>query len=197
MAQVHTAIHLRTAEPDVAGIVDAWLCQHAVATVALADVYEACVYVLQQHADTPDLAFVGADWLGPNDIVILSYLRETWSSTAIVVYSSGQRSLVSEPGARHRVCSNPEALRGLLADPPERLLQDWRAGFAANGRHAKLVSTGGGLGSPAPQRAPTPQNMPPSVDENPGLRSVVPEVDPPRSILTHEELSALLDEGED
>ena len=191
MACVQTAIHLRTAEPDVTRVVDGWLCRHAVRTVTLADVYEACVHLLRHHADVPDLAFIGADWLRTEDGAILGYLRATWPSVAIVVYSSGQRGLVGQADPRQRVCTSVQALRELLADPPGRLLECIYG--EANGRPAVAVSLVGE--SENASLRPTAREIP-SCAGSPGLQRVEPEADPPRSILTHEELSALLDEDE-
>lgn len=198
-----SALHIRTAEPGLADLVDAWLTTHRVRCTCCADVYEACVHLIKHSQDVPDIAFVGSDWLAADDFLILRYLRETWPSVAIVVYGTrdGATTCADEPLCR--VCRSRRALLCLLEHPPALLLRRLRsAPGEPRSTDAAAVQPGGTREAMRGEKGDRPPAEPqPSEAPQGGQAGSESERAPlegaPRTILTDEELSALLngDEG--
>ncbi len=78
-------------------LVDQWLDRQGFQTCEFTDPYMACAHLVRRIADIPDLVFVGADWLSPEELILVQYLRETWPSVGVVVYANGNVSGVCEP----------------------------------------------------------------------------------------------------
>ena len=200
MATVQTAVHLRTGEPSAAEAIDAWLRRHGVGGTDFGDAYEICTYLVQQSSQVPDLAFVGTDWLAREEFAIVGYIRATWPGVGLVVYSSNGEAPPCESGPLVRVCRAPDALKRLLTDSPQLLLrrlreqagEDLSRGPELSAENAAVrsspsVSAGERMNAESrstsmrPREQPSGLKIPPSSDQG------------PRSILTREELSALLD----
>ena len=206
MSAVRTAIHLRTGESHAAEEISAWLRDHRVEVTGFSDAYDLCVHLLQHSAEIPDLALVGADWLSPGEFAIVRYLRETWPGVGIVVYSSGGETPPCEPGPLTRVCRSSHALRQLLSESPERTLSRLRqeasleapqaAARSRADRPAAIRETPSQTPASAPGASAAKPNGPPiDRDEQADGSKPGPAADqPPRGILTDEELSALLDD---
>ncbi|MGD8453755.1 MAG: hypothetical protein PVJ57_18230 [Phycisphaerae bacterium] len=188
---VRSAIHVRTGEADTAEVVDAWLRQHQIVGVDFADAYEACVHLLEESERIPDVAFVGLDWLAPEELGIVRYIGETWPGTVLIVYRHNGNAPPYEGVVPVHFCRSTEALQQLLTDPPDRVLRRAREGF------------GPGPGRPSPVHAPSapsPVKSMPLEDDlgplegDPTAEYLAPGAPPPRSFLTSEERSALLDD---
>jgi hypothetical protein len=118
------AIHLRTGDRATDGAVSAWLERHGVEVIPCADAFEACTVALSHSPVVPELAFVGADWLAPDEIAIVSYFRETWPGITIVIYGSASATAGFEATALTHVCRSAAAVRRMLAAPPVALLEE-------------------------------------------------------------------------
>jgi len=120
--QVRRAVHIRTGQPAAAEAIDAWLSDHDVEVLACADVYEACVHLLREYHNVPEMVVIGTDWLAPDELAIVRYARETWPRAAIVVYGAGA-SPAPEASPLTIACGSDAALRTVLADSPAQLLE--------------------------------------------------------------------------
>ena len=89
MSLVRSALHLRTGETTAAEAISSWLRQYRVGGTDFSDAFEACVYLLEQSEQAPDLAFVGTDWLTPDEFPIIRYIHETWPGAGVIVYGDG------------------------------------------------------------------------------------------------------------
>lgn len=196
MATVRSAIHVRTGQRAVSAAIDDWLARNAVAVTGFADVYDACLYLLRQYERIPDLALLGADWLADDELPLIAYLRQTWPRTVMVVYGGATAPVRVDLLPLTVTVYGPAALDTLLADTPADLV----------GRHLSERPSG------VEQRTPpagSPHRPVPNGPRLPvlGLDSVcgaaapgdspsdleLPRFEWPRSILTAEELAALLD----
>jgi hypothetical protein len=162
-------------------LVDDWLRAHAVHRIAFDDVYDACLHLLREPQPVPLLVFIGSDWLMPEELVIAQYARQVWSSTPCLVYGSEPRFALHPSPFGEQVFRSRAALRELLQGPPEHVADQLRA------------STPTAATSVVAAR-PAAAGQPGQRDARPGLSISSPEDEPPRSILTNEELSALLDD---
>jgi hypothetical protein len=118
---------LRTGDQGIDGAISTWLERHDVEVVGCADPFEACAFALTQRGSAPDLAFIGVDWLAPEELAIVDYLREIWPELSAVVYGGAQATARLEPNAPALVCRSAEGLRRMLADSPDALLSQPRA----------------------------------------------------------------------
>ena len=193
MFPARTAIHLRTGEAGVSDLVDAWLQQHEIHGPVFANAFDTCVYLLEESDKVPDLAFVGADWLSPDEGDIVHYLRETWPSLGIVVYAGGTVTVGCEPGGLTQFCHSRGALRQLLEYSPEQLLRVLREHDPSDGKRLVPVPPGLRDTSDVPVKTVTKSDQ----VETSGLKGVAPHQGSPHTVLTDEELSALLNDGDD
>ena len=186
MSLVRSALHLRTGETSAAEAISSWLRQHRVGGTDFSDAYEACVYLLEQSEETPDLAFVGTDWLTPDEFPIIRYIHETWPGVGVIIYGDGGELPPQESGALMWRCGSVDALRQVLADSPANVLQRLRE---HRGDDVALLPTSEQRAdcapAPGPGTAGGARRYPPP-DERNSLAS--------RSVLTAEELAALLDD---
>jgi hypothetical protein len=125
-----TAIHIRSGEPGPGRLVDRWLEAHRVAVRDFADAYEACVYLVQQPSAAPDLAFVGADWLLPEEWPIVRYLHETWPGLGLVIYASRSVPGLPEGTVLRSVAASARTLESILELGPDNLLRSMRPAAA-------------------------------------------------------------------
>lgn len=204
MYAVRKAIHIRTGQRARADMVDEWLTDHDVEIVALADVYEACVYLLKHYDQVPDLALVGADWLSASEFAIVRYIRETWPPVGVVVYGGSPDAPAYDFSPLVLTCRSDQALEGLWRRTPTDVL--CRLAGEAMPRtvprprpeppHTPASRPTSNMDAPPPLRTgPTGR----SADEPDGLTPREPAQEaavPPRAVLTAEELAALL-EGRD
>jgi len=189
VVSVRNALHVRTGQPAAAGALDAWLDRHGVERTAFDDVYSACVHLLTQYERVPDLVFVGADWLLEDEFGILRYLRETWPRVGIVVYGRTDISPALHVAPLVCACPTQAALDRLLAETPARLLE-------------RLCAESSQLWT-APKRLES-ERRPDAIETHapPAQRvtcaaPALSEPDPPRALLTAEELAALLDDPDE
>ncbi|MBU0641000.1 MAG: hypothetical protein KKB50_19225 [Planctomycetes bacterium] len=190
------AIHLRTGDPGAAAIIDQWLERHGVVVIGCTDAFHACSHMVRNGTEAPLLAFVGTDWLAPDDRAIIRYLHERWPGVGIVLYGAVEAGVSWANGARLIVCRTRAALRDLVAKTPQQLLE----------RSAPQAASNTALRSP-----PLPRNEPPAppavstcvaagddAPRAPRRLDNVPPVsgaaEPTHLGLTREELAALLDE---
>lgn len=218
--EVHRAIHVRTGPPSSADALDQWLAGHGVEIVALDNAYDACVHLLKHYDQVADLALVGTTWLGEQEFRILHYIRETWPRVGVVIYGSANTTPAVEWVPLTMTCPGEAAVRELVTQTPtsllHRLTDEARVAFGQSARPigerrepAALLQRRACV--PQPGSMPT-RPTPPSklvkrpAEQRPGARPgagastrlTVAEPDPPRAILSAEELSALLgapDEG--
>ena len=198
MSLVRSALHLRTGETTAAEAISSWLRHYRVGGTDFSDAFEACVYLLEQSEQTPDLAFVGTDWLTPDEFPIIRYIHETWPGVGVIVYGDGGELPPQESGALLWRCRSVDALRQLLAESPSVLLQRLRqrnGDDVAPLPKSEPEASVGPLPQPAPEQSckQAPTRIPdracgprryPRADERNSLAS--------RSVLTAEELAALL-----
>lgn len=79
------AVLLRTPAADSARLLEPWLRSHGVEIAVLDHVYDACTYLLRFASRIPDLIFIDCDSFRPSDLRIVTYLRETWPTSALVL----------------------------------------------------------------------------------------------------------------
>ncbi len=201
---------MRTGDRGTDGAISAWLERHGVEVIACADAFEACALALTHSETTPDLTLVGVDWLAPDELAVIGYFRETWPGVTTVVYGSKPADTGFEAAPLTIVCRSAVAMRRILADTPDALLE-------------KSIGAPRAQTPPDDGWRPQPKTPPPvethvRVGETPAIqtrdaealdtkltpRVVEPEVEkatgqrPPMSqaILTPEELAALLEDDE-
>ena len=121
------AIHIRTGEVGLNRSVEAWLARHNVPAQNFSDAYEACVYLIGHAPAVPDFAFIGADWLTPEEWPIVRFLREVWPALAIIVYAGRRVPGLPEPAALRSVCTSPRMLDLMLELGPDNLLRSVRS----------------------------------------------------------------------
>ncbi len=207
------AIHLRTADRGTDGAISAWLERHGVEVVACADAFEACTFALTHSATIPELAFIGADWLAPDELAISGYFRETWPGVTIVIYGSAATTAGFEASALTHVYRSAAAVRRMLAAAPGALLEESRAALRTSvalddGWRPRLDTPG-----PAVSAAVEEASVPRPVVQTRDLEALDADIaahvggQPPeaaagqpapasQTILTREELAALLEDEE-
>lgn len=199
MFEVRSAIHVRTGQRASVEAVDAWLAQHGVETVAFDDPYDACVHLLRQYEQIPDLALIGTDWLAEDEANIIAYVRQTWSRAVVVVYGATQETPRFDVLPLTRTCRGEAALRRILAEPPADLVRRMYAQVAPLRLAPSPPAVARAVAADAPAgRLPNkegPDKTPRTSPERLGLNLSATE--PPRCILTAEELAALLDPAEE
>jgi len=209
--EVRSAIHIRTGQRADVQAVDDWLAHHAVEVVGLGDVYEACVHLLKNYEQIPELALIGVDWLAAGDLNIVAYVRQTWSRTGIVVYGDGAEMPRLDLLPLSLACRGAVALRKLLTETPADLSRRLSADIApvsivAEPRTPRAPHIPAGANvfpAPRPAARESPEladdraagASPDKASEESGLR--LADSAPPRAILTSEELSALLDSSDE
>jgi hypothetical protein len=197
VVDVHSAIHIRTGQKSVVKRVDDWLAAHDVGCVTFDDVYGACVYLLRHYDRIPDLVLVGADWLARDEYNIVSYVRQTWPRVGVVVYGSAGSTPLFDLLPLMIACDSAAALEQLLAESPGAVVRRMLASVSPG----ELAAASGA--PPAPQQPLGVGPLPPprgAVEESAAPASSelrVAPTEPPRSILSAEELSALLDASDD
>lgn len=197
-------MHIRTGQRATADTVDAWLSRHGVEVVAPADVYDACAQLLLEFDRIADLVLIGTDWLAPDDLRIVRYIRETWPRSAIVLYGGGAETAGAELTPFVWPCRTGADLARLVAAPPADVLRH----LAEEALPRTL--TGPSAELPALRRPPVgdpPGHVPPVRPDSRGRPQAAASdgsvalgggpgrvaAETPRSLLTAEELAALLD----
>ena len=213
MERCQKAIHLRTGDRGTDGAISAWLERHGIEVVACADAFEACTFTLTHSATVPELAFVGADWLAPDELAIVSYLRETWPGVTIVIYGSAPATAGFEASALTHVCRSAFAVRRMLAAVPgamvEESLRALRAQPSLDDGWRPQPETPRAEEHSAAAEMPAPRPALRTRDTEAMDADIAPHVNkqhrelaagqrPPASqtILTKEELAALLEDDE-
>jgi len=194
VAKVRSAIHVRTGQRAAAAAIDEWLRRHDVAVTDLADVYEACVHLLRHCDQIADLAFLGADWLTDDEFGLIAHIRQTWPRTVVVVYGGAPAPVRVDLLPLTRGCYGRAALEALLASSPAHVVE----GLLPERAPAEAGRT---PGTPPVAAARTPSAAPAageaSVTRRDPPESELPRTESLRSILTAEELSALLDQRDE
>jgi hypothetical protein len=121
--EVRSAIHVRTGECAVVEALDHWLARHHVDVIPFADVYDACVHLIKDCEHIPDLALIGADWLADDEFNIVTYIRQTWPRTGIVVYGGARETPLVDLLPMMLTCRTEAALQQLLAGTPTDLVR--------------------------------------------------------------------------
>lgn len=199
---VHRAFHIRTGQRAAGEAIDAWLSRHEVETISVADVYEACVYLLKHYECVPDLALLGTAWLTEDELSIVRYIRETWPRVGVVIYGGAAETPAFDSSPFTRICRSQAALERVLAEPPAHLLQQ----LCQQAAPARPLPAAPGLRREVdePLRRPPaahetrpadPTEGPQAIGDAPGgpAKASSAETDPPYAPLTAEELSALLE----
>lgn len=205
MLSVHQAWHIRTGQRAAIDTIDGWLQEHCVQVAPFFNVYDACVHLLRHYDQIPDLVFLGADWLARDEFGIVRLVRETWPRVAIIVYGQTPETPSFDYAPLMCTCRSLDELHTLISDSPSALLRRLSTD--------PLSAAPSAAPEPAVPIINTEPEMPPArrtsqsrddrestvldqdVDDStagPSLR-VAQATEPPRSILTTEELSALLD----
>jgi len=201
---------VRTGERGTDSAIAAWLERHGVEVAACSDAFEACTIALKKTGEAPDVAFVGSDWLPADEHVILDYFDEIWPDLITVVYGRVPAAIASREGPRTLVCSSAQALRRILDDAPDALLQGLRAitetqpGIEGDRPVPPGPTPGQGQGGHAPMtaiargetRVEGQEGRPASPARESALQRGGPRPSgpAPRNVLTDEELAALLED---
>lgn len=121
MRSCDNAMHVRTGDRGTGYAINAWLERHQVLTVNCEDAFEACATMLTRPDLVPAIALVGTRWLEPDEYALLDYLRETWPHVAIVLY--GNEAPRSGRDPLMFVARLPQGVRKMLAESPATLLE--------------------------------------------------------------------------
>jgi hypothetical protein len=191
--RVSHAIHVRTGQRASAEMVDTWLTRSGVSAAGFDDVYAACVYLLRHYAAIPDLALVGADWLGDDELSIVAYIRQTWPRTAIVVYGGQRETPRYDHWPLTRTVRGADGVRELTGRTPAEVV----AQLCAEMPPLAAAMSLGGERAAGQERADSRRTLDVGAGPRPseadrGGAGRGPD-DAPRRILTDEELAALLD----
>lgn len=231
MTQVTRAFHLRGGQRTTVDLVDGWLNQHALEVWGCADSFQACTQLLTAAGDPVQLAFLGVDWLGPDELAIVDYVRETWPRAGMVIYGSAPFGSLQAPDLAV-YCGSRAALQAALDHTVDGLIAylrrqsrrrahseatvsaeacDWPTVEAAvptslfavtaarTPAGTAVVRNPQSVSSPeAPAKAVAPASVQSDNTEQERATDTPPEApgsvtEDPRSILTREELAALLD----
>lgn len=199
MISARRALHLRSGESGASERIDAWLGDYGLDVVHCAHAYEACVFVLKQGERVPDLVIVGTDWLASDELPILEYFRETWPGAAILVYGSRSAEIEPETPSMSACCPTLEALDDVLSETPAEFVRQMRS------RCAEVVEAD--AEEIVPTRPPADPDAPPRREpqEHDADDAYEPQRAPqhqrqarrePKSMLSDEEWSALLDDDD-
>jgi len=198
VSEVRSAIHVRTGQRELSEAVDIWLRHHGVATIALADAYEACLHLLRNQQRAVDLALIGADWLADDEFRVLTFLRQTWQRTPVLVYGASNDLPCFDAVPLVVTCRGAASLEAKLAQPPGELVRRITGASVSLVGRGQQPAGGGGDRMPGvdpaaadPGAVSTPFHAAPGRLVHQGLTLSEPE--PPRTVLTAAELSALLD----
>lgn len=164
------------------------------AVIGLADVYEACVHLLRHCDQIADLAFLGADWLTDDEFGLIAHLRQTWPRTVVVVYGGAPAPVRVDLLPLTRGCYGQAALEALLASTPAHVVEGLlpeRAPVEAGRTPGTAAIAAGRMASAAPAAGDA------SVTRRAPSEFELPRTESLRSILTAEELSALLDQRDE
>ncbi len=204
MTLVRQALHIRTGQRATVEALDAWLADHAVAVVPVADVYAACVHLLQRYDQVPELVLLGADWLSASELGILRYVRETWPRAAIIVYGAARDWSACELAPLTMVCQGAPELQRLIAQTPAEVVRRIHGEpvplAASNASGPAAVSA---VVAPCPDRPVAVAGETGLLDYSAPAESGALEGAPaaggaaPRALLTAEELAALLDRSDE
>jgi len=199
---VRQALHIRTGQRAAVEMLDAWLADHAVAVVPISDVYAACAHLLQRYEQVAELVLLGADWLAKGELSILRYVRETWPRAAVVVYGTARDLAACELAPLTLVCQGSAELERLVAQTPEAIVRRIHGepvplcvAASEAARPASSVETDTAE-TEAPEEAGDETDL---VDYSALAaggemeETTAAGADLPRSLLTPEELAALLD----
>jgi len=213
MERCEHAIHLRTGDGVVDAAVGDWLERNHTQTVSFSDVFETCVYALSKGTREPSLALIGTDWIAPDELGIIRYLREAWPRVTAVLYGRLPADVMaSEFGVRH--FGSASAIRDMLKRTPAALTELKRGESdegAAAGVHRTLEPL---LSTPSHETSRGEKREPPVPNvrtKDAAVLAAELAARPPealgkaergtadslhRAILTQEELKALLEDEE-
>ncbi len=201
---VRRAIHIRTGQSASIAAVDTWLTRHELEVARFDDVYSACVHLLTNYERIADLALVGADWLADDEFNIITYIRQTWPRTAIIVYGASDKTPIYDVLPLMRTVRRQAALDELVAQNPADVVTELARRAVRSDAPTIVPATpaaqpeAGSITDSA--RAAVEAENRNSDSTSHDTRESRPEQSPsdnggiaPRSILSAEELSALLD----
>ncbi len=205
-------IHLRTGDAAIDDRIAAWLRRHAATVVECADAFEACVVAIKHRQPPPQLAFIGADWLAPDEFSILGYLRETWPTIGIVVTGSPRVIATFPASPRTHICRSEAMLQQMFASTPAVLYEQLAGGVPHLDDPAVTAPvvpavfdpdtlTGPPLALRAQHAMPRPAgaapgHMPPAGGAEPRMDNDLDPSDITGRPLTPEEVAALLDDDQ-
>lgn len=195
MAKDFIALHIRAGDSGAADLINQWLDRHDVAVLDCEDAFGASAFVNYDGADALSLAFVGTDWLTPEEAGVARLIRERWPSAAIVLYGGSVDAVANGDRVRAITCRSLHKLRELLTDSPASV-----AGVGPTDRPAKKWTP---MPTPAADEAAVPDDLVPDVpaagDNGAHAKGDVPEpieraceILAEEALLTREELAALL-----
>ena len=197
MQHCKRVIHLCTGDRTADGAIAAWLERHGLDVAACADAYDACTVALTQPEPTPDLAFIGADWLAPDELAIIHYFRQTWPGLPLVVYGSTPATTGFQDSTLMLVCRSAGALRNMLAEPPDALLERFLNAPRSRSAHdCDWQSRAQGSRSSGQRVGSDERRGARLAPEGLGPDCLAVELNSPSDVLTPEELAALLDDAE-
>ncbi|MBW7903959.1 MAG: hypothetical protein LC135_14580 [Phycisphaerae bacterium] len=196
MAVDRQAVVVRTGQREQSDHICRVLRDAGITPVECLDALEACLHLLRNPQPTPEAVFIGVDWLTREDHVLVGYVRQTWPSVLIVLHGEGGDA-VPAPGRPAILCRTAAELGQTLASVPEGLAAIGREQF---GGAAQRLSGGHARRGPAIDVAAPVERDPPA--RGTAAAAAVQAVaaveppgrgpEPPRTILTQEELDALL-----
>jgi hypothetical protein len=119
---MRSAIHICVGDRVAENAVNEWLHSGGARVAELGDVYSAGAHLIRHRDDPPAVCVVGANWLRPDELIILAYIRRTWPRTPLVVYGLPVGEQLPRDAGRAVVCRSPVELQALLSEPLESLL---------------------------------------------------------------------------
>ncbi|HMQ15959.1 MAG TPA: hypothetical protein PKC49_08300 [Phycisphaerae bacterium] len=196
MAVDRQAVVVRTGQREQSDHICRVLRDAGVNPVECLDALEACLHLLRNPQPSPEAVFIGVDWLTREDQALAGYVRQTWPGVLIVLHGEGCDA-VPAAGRPTILCRTTAELARTLASAPEGLAVIGREQL---GGGAQRLSAGHATRGPAiDMAAPVecdPSARPAAADAATHAAVAVgppdPGLEPPRTILTQDELDALL-----
>jgi len=202
VAGARDAIVIRTGQRAESDLVCARLSAAGVKVIECADAIDACVHILRFPDPAPHVVFIGTEWLSREDYALMGYLRQTWPGVLVVLHGEGYDTIPLDRSGPTAVCPTLADLKQLLSGGLDEMVEAARreASGVVRLRGAPRAvnipqdAEGARVGSAVKDDGPEQ-----SVADSRRIRSTVPREkpvavgpNPPRTILTEEELDALL-----
>lgn len=117
------ALHIGVGNRGRAFLFDSWLNRHDVTVEHASDALAACVRLLQSPDQVPDLVLLGADWIGPEELLLARYVHDIWPATVVLTYGPTRDGLPAAGDALTVPVDTAVRQSAVLSESPQALVQ--------------------------------------------------------------------------